>query len=430
VDIKKYLIDYCKNDVLLLYELVSKFIESLGNKNIKLIKNSYSISSYAVKYCIYRYNNFQKKLPKNIEYIIRESYFGGRCEVFGNALKNEYTYHFDFSGMYSSCMKEQLPTYNFRYEEVGSICIPGFYKITFTSSLDIPVLPIKTDLLYFPNGQYTGVYWYEEIKLFLDEGGIINKIHFAILCDVGDCLADFSKEFDEIRMQGPCQNIVGKLVINSFYGRLGVREWGFKDVISTEPLTNAFSYIKLHNLYINKIKTKTNTPNNVAIASAITAKARIKLYKAFRDVGGGGGRLLYCDTDSIVASFKNQNMLDIKNNSGLYFDSTKPDTLIKKSWFAGPKTYSVIFKNNLSVTKVKGIPKNSIDYKQFVSLFLTNTTVRVITQPTLYKKNYIYRVETLIKAIRINNYKKRIFTDNYTNTIPLTKVPTISREVN
>lgn len=428
IDIKTYLINYCKNDVMLLDELLNKFINSLKNKNIKLLKHSYSISSYSVNYCINKYNNFQKKLPKNIEYIIRESYFGGRCEVFGNALENEYTYHFDFRGMYSLCMKERLPTYNFRYEEVNDINKPGFYKITFTSNLDIPILPIKTDLLYFPNGQYTGIYWYEEINLFLDEGGIINKIHFVISCDVDNCLENFSKEFDYLRSQGPCQNLIGKLVINSFYGRLGARDWDFKDVISNEPLAGAISYIKIQNLYINKTKTKTNKYSNVAIASAITAKARIKLYKVFKDVIGWRGRLLYCDTDSIVASFKNENILGIKNNSGLCFDPTKPDTLIKKSWFAGPKTYSIIFNNNLNVTKIKGVPKNSICFEQFVSLFLANRPIKITSQPTLYKKNYIYRVETLEKIINLNKYKKRIFINDYTSTKPLSKVPTIDTQ--
>lgn len=158
IDIKKYLIQYCRNDVELLSELVNIFYSSLSSKNLKLLTYSYSISSYAVKYCTHKYNTFQKKLPQNIEHLLRESYFGGRCEVFGNSLKGEYIYHFDFSGMYSQCMKEQLPTYNFKYVEVDTVSSPGFYKITFTSNLDIPILPVRVDLLYFPNGLYTGTY--------------------------------------------------------------------------------------------------------------------------------------------------------------------------------------------------------------------------------------------------------------------------------
>ena len=73
------------------------------------------------------------------------------------------------------------------------------------------------------------------------------------MCDVDNCLEGFSQEFDDFRLEGICQNIIGKLIINSLYGRLGVRDWGFKDVISKEPIVDAVSYIKVHNMYVNKI---------------------------------------------------------------------------------------------------------------------------------------------------------------------------------
>jgi len=44
--------------------------------------------------------------------------------------------------------------------------------------------------------------------------------------------------------------------------------------------------------------------SNVIYAAIITSKARIKLYKSFISVQNNGGRLLYCDTDSIFAAYK------------------------------------------------------------------------------------------------------------------------------
>jgi len=63
---------------------------------------------------------------------------------------------------------------------------------------------------------------------------------------------------------------------------------------------------------INKIKIVTfqkkndseEIDSNVCIAAQITSKARIKLYKAFKNVIKEGGRILYTDTDSIFAAFK------------------------------------------------------------------------------------------------------------------------------
>jgi hypothetical protein len=47
---------------------------------------------------------------------------------------------------------------------------------------------------------------------------------------------------------------------------------------------------------------------NVSYASAIASKARIKLYKAFLEVIADGGRILYCDTDSIFSAYCNDNL--------------------------------------------------------------------------------------------------------------------------
>jgi hypothetical protein len=142
--------------------------------------------------------------------------------------------------------------------------------------------------------------------------------------------------------------------------------------------------------------------------------------------------LLYCDTDSIVAAFRDQNMLNRTHKSGLWFDSQKKDTIIQKSWFASPKTYSIIFKNNTRVTKIKGIPTNTITHEQFTHLFFTKKPLKIITPPTLYKKDYIYKIETFKKTIQLNNYKKRTFIHNYLNTKPITmdKVHTINNRPN
>jgi hypothetical protein len=44
------------------------------------------------------------------------------------------------------------------------------------------------------------------------------------------------------------------------------------------------SYHSLYDIHLNKHKVNTNPTANIAIASAITSKARIKLYQAFTEV--------------------------------------------------------------------------------------------------------------------------------------------------
>ena len=83
---------------------------------------------------------------------------GGRCEIFGNPKEGEKILHFDFEGMYQSCMLENLPYGDFKLEKSfdNNIAEPGFYYIEINYDSDLPILPIKEDKLYFKNGFITG----------------------------------------------------------------------------------------------------------------------------------------------------------------------------------------------------------------------------------------------------------------------------------
>jgi len=61
---------------------------------------------------------------------------------------------------------------------------------------------------------------------------------------------------------------------------------------------------KIKIITIEKEKKIDTVESNVSIAAQITSKARIKLFKAFKEVIKNEGRILYTDTDSIFAAFK------------------------------------------------------------------------------------------------------------------------------
>jgi hypothetical protein len=74
--------------------------------------------------------------------------------------------------------------------------------------------------------------------------------------------------------------------------------------ILKESIINKIRIITFENEEKNK-----EVDSNVSIAAQITSKARIKLYKGFKDVIKNNGRILYTDTDSIFAGFK-ENVLN------------------------------------------------------------------------------------------------------------------------
>jgi DNA polymerase elongation subunit (family B) len=94
--------------------------------------------------------------------------------------------------------------------------------------------------------------------------------------------------------------------------------------LSEESKINILDIEEINNLYLITLKIDKNSKKileekdiytrkeknlNIAVASSISSKARVKLYKAFDEVLENKGKLLYCDTDSIFAEFKN----DISN---------------------------------------------------------------------------------------------------------------------
>jgi hypothetical protein len=129
INVKKETIEYCFNDVKITSEFLKILFKLVIAQKIQL-KNIYSAPSLSLKIFSQNFNNnkLSFNLSKLSKIFIRPAYFGGRCEVYGNPDKNEKIYHFDFSGMYSQCMRQK---YCFGKNKIidNNINIekPGFY---------------------------------------------------------------------------------------------------------------------------------------------------------------------------------------------------------------------------------------------------------------------------------------------------------------
>jgi hypothetical protein len=156
---KDYSVTYCLNDVKITHFFIEKILEIIKEFNIN-IKKIYSGPSLALKIFIKHFNKNKISFTESGFYdkLVRGAYYGGRCEVYGNALTNEYIYHYDFSGMYAQCMQEKFAFGNYNINTSNfNLNKPGFYWIEFESNMDRPVLPIHHNLtgkLIFPNGKH------------------------------------------------------------------------------------------------------------------------------------------------------------------------------------------------------------------------------------------------------------------------------------
>lgn len=179
-------------------------------------------------------------------------------------------------------------------------------------------------------------------------------------------------------------------------------------------------YGELDDLFLIKKKSHKKNKSNIALAAAIAAKARIKLYKAQRSVVEHGGHLLYSDTDSIFASFHLNNNVENKLiGDYVYFDTNKKDTKLLDAVFISSKTYALVLEDLTEVVKIKGINTIDIDFKTIKDSFFNDTEYLTLKSDQFLKKNLELRHSLISKEINIQNYGKRIWTEGKTNTQPL-----------
>lgn len=441
-DFKKESIDYCLNDVVILKKVLDDVIMCFKNfkkKIMPMFDRSYSIPSFSHK-IFYKYYNvmkIDKKISLEMHTYIKNSYYGGRCEIFGNANDDEITHYFDYSGMYGQCMQQKFPYGKARlYMDHLDISKIGFHYIKFKSDMHMPVLPVHYNgKLMFGNGVLEGLYWYEEIMLFVEMGGCVIEIKYSIIYESEDYVfTKFVEDFSELRNEGGYKKIIGKLIINSLYGSFGMKEdlyfttitfseKEFNDIIEH---TNVKSYCKLNNCYMidiykdhlssrlyNKFDKMWDTAyhtRNIAYASIISAKARCKLYNAFLNVMNDGGRLLYCDTDSIFAAYK----INKRNDSCA--DVTWLETY-DDSCFILPKFYALKSSTNV-IIKTKGVSNHEFEYDYIVNKFYNND--KLILNETVFNRcNYKLKNFTIEKNIWLGIYNKRIFSLDKKYTTPV-----------
>lgn len=429
----KILKQYCENDAMITKKSIINFWEIILKGGLKNNGRILTAAKLSITNFFMLEKNILKKIDLKYDETLRPYYFGGRVEVFGNLIEEEVALHYDWSGMYAQCMEEKVLGGKIKIKEKNNdVESPGFYWIEFEQNLEIPILPIKEKKLLFANGKFEGWYWFEEIKLAIEYGVKILKIGGKIYAEKYDYfIKNFVKINNNIRKISPLHKLIGKNNNNTFYGRLGMNPKKTREeILSKEMVKNMKNkydkIIKINNVYLCQKEIK-KTTSNITISAAITAKARIKLYKGIMEVIKKEGRILYTDTDSIIAAFNKKNINKVLNKEigEIFFDSKKEDTVIKDAVFALPKTYAIIFENNKEVVKIKGF-NNKPKFEEFKKKFYKKQ--KIITKNEAWsKKDFCIKLLNKKKETNLNSLDKRIWSQDLKTTSPL-KMDTIIKE--
>ena len=431
----------------------------LINKNLKTLdsclkvlirgyKYNYSLASITVRIFEENFNNYETalKISTTLDEIIRKGFVGGRCEVFGNLyLSTENLYHFDFKNMYAEIMLSLFPTGTLILEEgPKTLNKMGFYFVTIKSQkMKIPILPTKligggeenefvweegvNDSIIYTNGEFDGLYYKEELDLFIKNGGLIKKLHYAYVYN-GDAKPIF-KRFAEnlIDLRGITKKSLWKKLLVSFYGKLGAAPYktksilgkneDFKQIVKNETIVKEVWFGNFFIVEVEKEK-KDETESRVDYAAIITARARIKLWESIKRGEGAGGRILYCDTDGMFMAFDKLNETGSKKEGEVRWSrKTKNEDLITDAVFAGTRSYSIKSEEKWE-TKIAGIPRNSIEFETFKTNFYNSNEEELRIKTT---RRGVFEIQNEEKTIKINlkKYKKRILSRDKKKTKPL-----------
>lgn len=405
---------------------------------------------------------------------IKNSYYGGRTEIFKPHITNAFYY--DVNSLYPSACLSPMPGLDASYVEYLNISpnisdLFGFFYVRVTAPKNISesflnyigLLPYRDAKgnLSFPLGTWEGWYFTEECKLAQEFGYEIKVIKGYKFNKIESPFIPYINKLNSIKAttKNPAERQIAKLLMNSSLGRFGRTPYKnicniltFKDynlisatrevynsieieedlfivtyssTISKEKCTkNNIDYLKVKTSQNAKEKnTKYNDFSSISTASAVLY-ARIFMAKALIYILKNGGNIIYMDTDSIVCDIKLPDYLVSHNELGKF----KLEHEIVEAYFLSEKFYALKTTdldekgNNIIVIKTKGLPKGSITWDQRVILYKTGKPF-ISTKVSSQKNKKEGSVKIDENPIKLNLlYKKRnkvINNNNWVDTTPL-----------
>ena len=192
-----------------------------------------TIASAAIS--IYK-NNFMRTtqipiIQGKCEQALRESYRGGVVHVYKPKItEGEEAYMYDINSLYPASMLYDMPIGTPLY--IAKPQLKDFYgfakaRITTPREMKIPFLPtrLKTGEMVVPLGDFGGWYYSEELK-YAEQLGYTIDLEVGYQFTRGKSIfKDYVTKFYELKRKAtnPVQKTIAKLLLNSLYGRFGMR---------------------------------------------------------------------------------------------------------------------------------------------------------------------------------------------------------------
>lgn len=321
------LIKYCEFDCRGLHQVISKYhswplIKSAGSAT--------TIASQAMRVLRTKMVANIWSLSRSTDEDVRKAYFGGRVEIFKPLFEGPGKLRcYDVNSLYPTVMREVprvgdipdgYPTkfitndFNYRPDSIG------FYEAEVEVPDHMYVPPLGVNWLVdgetkfiFPTGRFKGVWSTLELEYARSIGvKILSTDQGTVFENGGNFFKQYVDDLYEIRENSErdsVDNVIAKLLLNSCYGRFGIRidrenlvvDPGFAG--AREGRENDGYEIQCNGRFkrFMRQEIELKTFNNVAVSAWVTSASRVFMHRKYME---DLENLYYTDTDSIFTTSK------------------------------------------------------------------------------------------------------------------------------
>lgn len=426
-------ISYCIRDCTVLYKALQMFFDLLRDKFN--INPRLTIASNAM--AIFQTNYLTDDVPISpLDLFFKDSYYGGRTEVFKKHLGKGFCY--DVNSLYPHSMLGRFPDPSQLKKQYGTEMLKellenelfeGSARVTLQCNLNIPILPYKAkNKNYFPTGEITGTYNFNELRYALENGyELIEGFEIVYSRGIESPFAEYVNTIYQMRndykKEGSAFELFCKYLLNSLYGKFGeyheIREIGCMDDIQEDEDNGTWVFDEIGNTGVGywklcdesgEIITEYAKHNIFAWCSYVTSYARITLYEFMKKANFD---IYYCDTDSLFTPHElpsSKTLGDMKKEYDiLNADFVKPKHYSVNSIKAEGKGFLMMDRT----TKIKGL-------RDVTDIYKTEQSIRRVIKTKEALIRNLNAGDSIItpKQISLDDEKRNWIDEN--NSIPFT----------
>lgn len=337
-------LEYNERDCVILYDALKQFEQVILDRGGQLC-----VTAASTALDIFKRRYLERPIVNTlpIDEWARPSYIASRVERLEEYCRRAYIY--DINSSFPFSMTQAVPGNLLRVnKKLDSPLYIADVEVR-VGEQHIPPLPYRDSdgRIYFPTGTMRTRLTSEDV---LCGDFDILKVHSAWHFEGRYDMAAFAEDFFKLRAEGGFQSECYKIVLNSLYGKMAERSE--KQVLLVRPKVRPdplhSEAIAPHCYLVDEQITVEHS--HVPISSIITARSRRLLRDWMLEAERRGGRVYYCDTDSIFTD------VELEDRPG-ELGRLKLENTIEQGAFKGSKLYAYRDASGNEKVKAKGFSR-------------------------------------------------------------------------